>query len=100
MGLCNAPRPGVPADLFSVRWTGQHEFHAGCYRFGLFADDGVRLWVDGELLVDEWHPGRGDLSTAPITCLSSGHHEVVVEYFENTRRGRDPFLVGIAVAIR
>jgi hypothetical protein len=79
----DAPRPGVPADHFSVRWTSQYEFHAGCYRFGLYADDGVRLWVDGELLVDQWHLGQ-DTYYSPITCLSTGLHDVVVEYFENT----------------
>lgn len=38
-----APKGGVPNDSFSVRWTGQRHFHAGAYRFGIFADDGVRL---------------------------------------------------------
>ena len=75
-------RPHMPsADNFSIRWTRQQTFHAGCYRFGLFADDGVRLWVDGERLVDEWHPGRGEYYS-PATYLSTGVHEVAVEYFE------------------
>jgi hypothetical protein len=77
------PRPTMPsADGFSIRWSGQRHFHAGCYRFGLFADDGVRLWVDGEQLVDEWHPGRAEYH-GPVTYLSSGYHEVIVEYYEN-----------------
>ena len=69
-------------DRFSVRWSGQRTYPAGCYRFGLFADDGVRLWVDGELLVDEWHDGRST-HYAPATYLSSGEHEIIVEYYEN-----------------
>ncbi len=77
------PYPILPsADTFSARWTGQLHFYTGCYRFGLFADDGVRLWVDGELLVDEWHLGRGTYHS-PITCLAPGQHDVVIEYFEN-----------------
>jgi hypothetical protein len=75
------PRAGVPIDRFSVRWTGQRYFHAGSYIFTLFADDGVRLRVDGELLVDEWEFGRGEYS-APITYLSTGFHDVVVEYYD------------------
>ena len=76
------PRRAMPsANDFSARWTGQRYFHAGCYRFGLFADDGVRLWVDGELLVDQWHDGRAEYHS-PITCLSSGYHQVIIEYYE------------------
>ncbi|HSR34477.1 MAG TPA: PA14 domain-containing protein, partial [Anaerolineae bacterium] len=77
------PRKGLPSDHFSIRWSGQRYFHAGCYRFGLFADDGVRLWVDGELLVNEWHTGRAEYHS-PVTYLSAGYHDVVVEYYENT----------------
>jgi hypothetical protein len=78
------PRPRMPsANNFSIRWSGQRYFHAGCYRFGLFADDGVRLWIDGELLVDEWQPDRDEYHS-PVTYLGTGYHDVVVEYFEAT----------------
>jgi len=77
------PRSAMPsADSFSIRWSGQRYFHAGFYRFGLFADDGVRLWVDGEQLVDQWHTGRGEYH-APVTYLN-GYHDVIVEYFEDS----------------
>jgi len=75
-------RPALPSpDDFSVRWSGERYFHGGSYRFGLFADDGVRLWVDGELLVDQWHLGRGEYHSR-VTPLTEGLHQVVVEYFE------------------
>ena len=75
-------RPKLPSpDNFSVRWSGQRYFHSGCYRFGLFADDGVRLWIDGELLVDQWHNGRGEYHSA-LKYLATGLHQVVIEYFE------------------
>jgi hypothetical protein len=77
------PRSELPsADGFSVRWSGQRYFHSGCYRPGLFADDGVRLWVDGELLVDQWHDGRAGYY-GPVTFLSAGYHDVTIEYYEN-----------------
>jgi hypothetical protein len=81
--------PGKPVnalpgnDSFSARWTGSRYFHAGCYSFGVFADDGVRLWVDGELLVDQWHDGRGDYHSL-YTYLTTGYHDVKIEYYENT----------------
>lgn len=77
------PRDSMPsADGFSIRWRGQRYFHAGFYRFGLFADDGVRLWVDGEKLVDQWHAGRAEYH-APVTYLN-GYHDVILEYFEDS----------------
>ncbi|MGD2206820.1 MAG: PA14 domain-containing protein [Anaerolineae bacterium] len=76
------PRNKLPSDHFSIRWSGERYFHAGCYRFGLFADDGVRLWVDDELLVDEWHDGRAEYHSL-VTYLATGYHQVAVEYYEN-----------------
>jgi hypothetical protein len=77
------PHHAMPhSDRFSVRWTGQRYFHAGAYRFGLFVDDGVRLWVDGQLLVDEWQPARAEYHST-VVYLDTGYHDVVVEYFED-----------------
>jgi hypothetical protein len=69
-------------DSFSVQWSGQRYFHAGCYHFGLFADDGVRLWVDGERLVDQWHDGRDEYHSL-YTYLTAGYHDVTIEYYEH-----------------
>jgi hypothetical protein len=77
-------RPKMPSsDHFSIRWSGERYFHAGAYRFSLFADDGVRLWIDGEKLVDEWHVGRAEYQS-PITYLNTGYHEVVIEYYDDS----------------
>jgi hypothetical protein len=76
------PRGDLPRDGFSVRWQGPRYFHSGCYRFHFFADDGVRLWVDGKLLVDAWQAGR-DEQASPLTYLTTGYHNVLIEYFEN-----------------
>jgi GH43 family beta-xylosidase len=52
-------QPQMSADTFSVRWTGQiqPEF-SETYTFHLTADDGVRLWVRGQLLIDRWSPAN------------------------------------------
>jgi len=50
-----APAPSLPVDGFSVRWTRESEFTPGVYRFTFRADDGVRFWVNDELVLDEWH---------------------------------------------
>ena len=51
--------PGLPTNQFSVRWTGNWAFESGKYTFFLYADDGVRLWLDDDLLVDAWTMGAG-----------------------------------------
>jgi mannan endo-1,4-beta-mannosidase len=72
----------VPRDYFSARWTQPLPFQGGTYRFTTTTDDGVRLWVDGRLLIDSWRPMRG---TRHATIrLSPGIHDVKVEYYERT----------------
>ena len=48
------PGNGLPNDSFSVRWSGSFTFPTGTSTFNATADDGVRLWVDGVLLIDKW----------------------------------------------
>ncbi len=78
-----APAAGLPADGFSARWTRQAAFAPGIYRLFAQADDGVRVYVDGRLVLNEWHDGR---TTEPYTAdlELTGTHTVVVEYYERT----------------
>ncbi len=77
-----SPDPRIPADGFSARWTRQIDFLEGYYRFALSVDDGMRLWVDGELLADEWHDGV--LIDYPVEIyLAHGPHALRIEYYEN-----------------
>jgi hypothetical protein len=78
-----SPNPALPADNFSVRWTREEWFAGGTYRFLARTDDGVRIWVGGELVLDEWHD-RQDLWTSSERYVPEGVHTVVVEYFEHT----------------
>jgi len=75
-----SPAPGIPADDFSVRWTQDVYFKAGRYRFITETDDGVRLWVDGALIIDEWQNGHRRHSRE--VHLSEGMHQVRMEYYE------------------
>ena len=76
-----SPGTGVVADGFSVRWTAYAQFAAGSYTFRLTVDDGARLWVDEQLIIDQWH----DQSPTAYTVtrnMSAGHHSVRLEYYE------------------
>jgi Arc/MetJ-type ribon-helix-helix transcriptional regulator len=79
-----APAPGMPVDNFSVRWTRRLSFPVTQpYRFVLRSDDGVRLWIDGVLQIDEWHNSGGQTFARDVQ-LGTGQHAFTIEYFENT----------------
>ncbi|NJN81950.1 MAG: hypothetical protein HC802_06450 [Caldilineaceae bacterium] len=54
MGL-GQPGSGVPDNRFSVTWSSVQHFSPGRYRFQVTSDDGVRVYVDDELIIDGWH---------------------------------------------
>jgi hypothetical protein len=78
-----AVAPGLPSDNFSVRWTRPLEFEAGVYRFHATVDDGVRLFVDGAFLINEWRDGSRREFTADY-ALAAGSHALRVEFYEAT----------------
>ncbi|MFN8445176.1 MAG: PA14 domain-containing protein [Caldilineaceae bacterium] len=77
-----APDGSLPADQFSARWLRYIDVKPATYRFTALSDDGIRLWVDGALLIDFWwdHPAQ---SRSADLYLGPGHHLVQVEYYEN-----------------
>lgn len=76
------PGLGVGDDNFSVRWTRNVVFGAtGTYEFGARTDDGVRVWVDGRRVIDEWGPRQGQWALGQI-LLTAGVHAVRMEYYE------------------
>lgn len=77
-----SPGKGVGADNFSVRWQGKFDFTDGDWQFGLMPDDGLRVYIDGEKMVDSWKPQHGTYFKF-VKNLSAGSHLIVVEYFEN-----------------
>ena len=78
-----SPDPKVPADDFSVSWTISRDLPAGTYRFSIWVDDGVRMWVDDQLIIDDWREGSTRNVTADLN-LAGGTHSARVEYFEAT----------------
>ena len=78
-----SPDPSISPDGFSARWTRYIEETPGVYRFTTISDDGIRVWVDDELVIDEWYDHSATMVSADTT-LDSGHNLVVVEYYENT----------------
>ncbi|MHB9034394.1 MAG: PA14 domain-containing protein [Anaerolineae bacterium] len=79
----SAPAPQVPTDHFSVRWTRTLAFDEGSYRFTATVNDGVRIWIDGALVLDQWQESA-QATYVGFAYLTSGSHNVKVEYFDNT----------------
>ncbi|WP_280151098.1 PA14 domain-containing protein [Piscinibacter sp. XHJ-5] len=79
-----SPGTGVTADNFSVRWTGQvHVPSTGTYRFQTESDDGVRLWVNGVQLVNNWTDHSPTVNTsAGINLVAGQRVDVRMEYYE------------------
>ncbi len=71
----------VAADNFSVRWTRTINLEQGRYRFTTTTDDGVRLWVNGRLLIDKWFDQAATSYSAEID-LSGGSTDIRMEYYE------------------
>lgn len=80
-----APFSNMPADNFSARWTSLQTLNAGTYRITVRADDGVRVFVNGQQYINEWHGATGATYTANVS-LPFGQHNFMVEYYENTGR--------------
>jgi DNA-binding beta-propeller fold protein YncE len=78
-----SPGGGVPADGFSVRWQRTVWFEAGIYRLTVQVDDGVRLWIDDRLVIEEWRDPQA-ATVSVHRALSAGYHQVRLEYYEAT----------------
>jgi YD repeat-containing protein len=80
----SSPHPSVGADNFSVRWTGTVvPRYTESYTFHTTTDDGVRLWIDGQLVIDRWQdqaPSEED--SDPIALEAGRHYAVRLEYYE------------------
>jgi hypothetical protein len=77
-----SPAPEVQPDRFSARWSRYLDLAPGTYRFTATCDDGLRVYVDGALIIDEWTDNPAKTVSADRS-LGPGHHLVVVEYYEH-----------------
>ena len=79
-----APGAGVTADNFGARWSGTLQAPStGTYRFQTASDDGVRLWVDGVQLINNWtdHAPATDTSVG-INLVAGVKYDIQLEYYE------------------
>jgi len=78
----SSPDPAINIDHFIAEWTRSVDFAAGTHRFTTRSDDGIRVYVDGELVINQWSDHGQTIHQGDVT-LSSGTHLVKIEYYEN-----------------
>lgn len=79
------PASNVPADHFSVRWTGKlTPPTTGTFRLGGSTDDGLRLYLDGKLLIDSWFDRGTMLDYVQVTLQAGKQYDICMEYYENS----------------
>jgi hypothetical protein len=78
-----SPDPRLPGDEFSARWHRAVWFESGLYRFTVEVDDGVRLFVDGYLLLESWRRGERRILSIDYP-MQAGEHLIQLDYFEHT----------------
>jgi hypothetical protein len=80
-----SPATGVPTNQFSVRWTGFIQpRYSEVYTFHLTADDGCRLWINNQLLIDKWRNDSGTEVSGSIALTGGQQYDIRVEYYENS----------------
>lgn len=79
-----APAPGLPSDGFSVRFSGHITAPtSGSYRFQTASDEGVRVWLDGRLIIDHWTPHTVATALSPAITLSAGQkNRLRIEHYD------------------
>ena len=81
----NAPISIMEYDEFSVRWTGQIQpLYSETYTFHTISDDGVRLWINGTKVIDNWYEHSSTEDSGTITLTAGYKYDIKYEYFDKT----------------
>jgi hypothetical protein len=78
--------PGAPLgiDGFSVRWSGKIQpCNTGTYTFRTRSDDGIRLWVNGTQIINNWTDHAAAYNTGTISLTAGQKYDIVLEFYEN-----------------
>jgi len=80
----NPPAPGIEKDHYSVRWTGKL-IAPQTRKYALFtaSDDGVRLTLNGKLLIDNWTDHGTTVDSASVELKAGQAYDIQLEFYEN-----------------
>jgi hypothetical protein len=79
-----APDPSIGVDSFSVLWSGQIEpLYSETYTFYLISDNGRRLWVNGQQIIDKWIDDWNVTYSGQIALSAGQRYDIKIAYFEH-----------------
>ncbi len=72
-------------DFYSARWTGKLVApESGVFDIGIKGDDGYRLYINNELIIDNWKKQTVRQFTKPFTFKKDTTYDIRVEFYETT----------------
>lgn len=82
----NGSPDGLPRDNFGIRWSEILSFpQTGTYTLQTISDDGIRVWLDGVLILNRWYDHKTTRYNV-TRQISQGNHALTVEYYEHHGR--------------
>ncbi|MRN51556.1 hypothetical protein GJB61_00850 [Paenibacillus sp. LC-T2] len=79
-----SPDATLGVDFFSVRWSGKIKpLYSETYQIFTTSDDGIRVWINGSLVIDSWTKQSGTERQGSITMNAGQLYDLKVEYYEN-----------------
>ncbi|MCJ7776846.1 MAG: glycoside hydrolase family 3 C-terminal domain-containing protein, partial [Sedimentisphaerales bacterium] len=79
-----SPGSGVNANNFSARWTGKLVVPtSGLYEIGMNTDDGFRLYLNGQLLINDWNDHAARYTSVSVQLTAGQQNDLIIEYYEN-----------------
>jgi hypothetical protein len=80
-----SPGPGLSGNNFSVRWSGWVQpRYSETYTFYTTSDDGVRLWVNGQQLINDWAVHGATERSGTLALAAGQFYDLRLEYFQGT----------------
>ncbi len=84
-----SPDSRINYETFSIRWTGQIQpLYSETYKFITTSDDGVRLWVNGTKLIDNWTDHSATENSGTIMLTAGQKYDIKLEYYNNLGQGK------------
>jgi hypothetical protein len=81
------PERSIDSETFSIRWTGKvAPRYTETYTFYTTSDDGVRLWINDQLIIDHWGTHSAAEDRASISLTAGQQYNLRMEYYDNTNR--------------
>ena len=79
----NGTSPNLSNGLYTVRWTGQVQpQYSETYVFDVRSDDGCKLWINDQLLIDKWQSQAATDQTNAIALVANARYDIKLEYLQ------------------